>query len=183
MKIAERERDKYQQIWGFPSYSNRSPGLEHVDMFCSIANPRRGASIMDIGAGSGAASSELKSRGFFVRAFDLTHEAWKHPDIPLTTGTIWRDIHGIPDYAYCCDVMEHIPTEFVALSIREILDHCGRAFFSISFLPDQMGALIGQDLHLTVRPFTWWRDLFREMGILLDARDLLGEGIFYVENY
>ena len=45
-----------------------------------------------------------------------------------------------------------------------------------------MGALIGEALHLTVRPFLFWRDLFRELGTLHDARDLIGEGVFCVSR-
>jgi hypothetical protein len=59
------------------------------------------------------------------------------------------------------------------------LNSCGSAFFSISFNQDVMGEMIGEPLHLTVQPFTWWRDTFRELGTLYEARDILGEGIFY----
>jgi len=181
MSIAAKEREKYARAWAIDDYSKFSPGLSHIDMFWSIASPKRGQSLIDVGCGAGAATRALKSRGLSVRGFDLTDTAWDHDDIPLTTGTIWRDLRGGPyDYAYCCDVMEHIPTEFVGLAIERILQVAPKAFFSISFTEDHFGDFVGEALHLTVKPFVWWRDLLRELGIVHEARDLMGEGVFYV---
>jgi hypothetical protein len=78
--------------------------------------------------------------------------------------------------------MEHIPTEFTALAVDRILSAGRDAFFSISFEPDHFGSFLRQPLHLTVRPFEWWLGLMGEVGTVLDARDLMGEGIFHVKR-
>lgn len=176
------ERDKYSDIWSLEAYSRFSPGKLYVDMFWDIAKPERGRSLLDVGAGAGAASRELKNRGLVVRGFDITNEAWKHEDIPLLTGCIWRDlpVGHVCDYVYCCDVMEHLPTEFTALAISEMLKIGARAFYSISFQEDHYGGFVGSALHLTVKPFLWWRDMLRELGTVYEARDLLGDGVFYI---
>jgi len=179
--ITQSESAKYAEIWGYDDYAKFSPGAYYADLFWRIAQPKEGARVLDVGAGSGAATVELKKRGLQVRAFDLTSEAWRHDDIPLLTGTIWRDLPAGPfDYTYCCDVMEHIPTEYVGLSIDRILAVGNRGFFSISFVQDHFGSVIGQPLHLTIKPFLWWVDLFSELGSLIDARDLIENGVFYV---
>lgn len=184
MKITENERSKYARIWEIDQYSQVSPGAIYANMFFDIAQPERGQSLLDVGAGSGAGSRVLKDRGLVVRGFDITDEGWKHSDIPLMTGCIWRDLprNSVPpyDYGYCCDVMEHIPTEFTALAVSEIVRVCNNSFFSISFTNDHFGEFIGEPLHLTVKPFTWWRDMLREVGTVYEARDLLGDGVFYV---
>lgn len=189
MGVSASERDKYTRIWQNPAYHAMSPGQQLVPMFQDIIKDHSyrfqgSISVMDIGAGAGAASRALKDAGFDVSAFDLTSEAWDHDDIPLTTGSVWKDLAGPPrlcDYAYCCDMMEHIPPQFVALSVRNILSVAVHgAFFSISFVPDHFGASIGEPLHLTVQPFTWWRDTLREIGNVEEARDLQGEGIFFL---
>lgn len=180
--ITDIERDKYSDIWSLAEYSICSPGKLYVDMFWDIAKPKLGTSLLDVGAGAGAASRVLKDKGLVVRGFDITNEAWRHTDIPLLTGCIWRDLPrgNAYDYVYCCDVMEHLPTEFTALAINEMLNVGTKAFYSISFQEDHYGDYVGSALHLTVKPFLWWRDMLRELGTVYEARDLLGDGVFYV---
>jgi 2-polyprenyl-3-methyl-5-hydroxy-6-metoxy-1,4-benzoquinol methylase len=183
--ISERERAKYAAIWAMGDYSDNSPGEQMVEMFMRIARPHPGQKVLDIGAGAGAGSRALATRGLAVQAFDLVDAGWNNPAIRLKTGNIWRDLPRFPgryefDFGYCCDVMEHVPTQFVALSIAEMLISCERVFLSISFKQDVHGDAIRDRLHLTIESFTWWRDTLRELGTLLDARDLIGDGVFYV---
>lgn len=179
--IREAEAAKYKKAWGLEAYHQHSPGAHFTDLFYSIAKPVSGQSVIDIGAGDGQGSRILKDRGLIVTAFDLADMGWEHTDIPLRQGCLWRGLGGsLFDYGYCCDVIEHIPTQFVGLAISNILAVCGQAFFSVCFRDDVMGSAIGEPLHLTVKPFAWWRDTFREIGTVMDARDLIGDGIFYV---
>lgn len=182
--ITETEKSKYTQIWQSGAYDGaRTPGLEHVPLFWRIANPQHRQSVIDVGAGSGDACAEFQRRGLRAVGFDITDAGWKQgDDIRLITGSIWNDlpVKAHFDFAYCCDVMEHIPESLVGLSIERIRMAAARCFFSIHFGPDIHGAQIGAPLHLTVKPFVWWRDLFRELGHLADARDLLGHGVFFV---
>lgn len=192
MRIVEHEREKYAQVWGLDSYAEHSPGFSHVDMFWSIAKPQAGQTLLDIGAGSGAASFALKKRGLTVEAFDITSMGFmgvKDPDdcVLFHQGCLWKGLphyphyaHGKYDHGYCCDVMEHIPTQFVGLAVSNILKSCERAFFSISFMRDAHGDAIRDRLHLTVESFSWWRDSLREIGTVFEARDMIGEGIFHV---
>src|SRR3974390_3352699 len=107
MNTTEKERDKYSRIWEFEDYGN-SPGLKWADMCWEIAKPFPNALLIDVGAGSGAATQELKKRGLDVEAFDITGIGWKQNDIRLKLGCLWRDkLDQHFDYAYCCDVMEH----------------------------------------------------------------------------
>lgn len=181
--ISEFERAKYARIWNDDQYSENSPGVEAIPMFEKIMRPKPSDTILDIGAGSGAAARALKARGYSVEAFDLTDAKWQADSgILLHLGSIWSGMPAGFDIGFCCDVMEHIPTQFVALTVREILRSCERAFLSISFLEDGFGERIGMPLHLTVQPFVWWRDTLRECGRVIDARDLIGAGVFHVAN-
>ena len=182
--IASREAAKYGAVWQFPAYHQSSPGAGFADIFMGVTQARRGQSVVDVGAGAGAGSKALRDRGLEVTGFDLTAEAWDQDcGIPLLTGTVWNGIPGAYQYAYCCDMMEHLPTEFVALTVVSILRAAPAAFLSISFNPDEFGpALLGKSLHLTVRPFLWWRDMLREVCQVEEARDLMGDGIFYVRR-
>jgi hypothetical protein len=85
------------------------------------------------------------------------------------------------DHVYCCDVLEHLPTQFTMLAVDQILriTKVG-AYFSVFFEQDGYGPWVGRYLHLTVQPFVWWRDALREMGDVVEARDCHEFGIFYV---
>jgi hypothetical protein len=67
-------------------------------------------------------------------------------------------------YGYCIDVMEHIPTGDVDAVVHNIMASAETVFFQISTVNDKMGSLIGQHLHLTVKPHLWWHRLFWMLG-------------------
>jgi hypothetical protein len=144
--------------------------------------PEAGERVIDFGCGGGEGGKALKELyGLEPTFFDLRNYA----DLsPFIQGSLW---HRIPrrnptwDYGYCCDVMEHLPKQFTMLAVSNMLHACTKGvFFTISFLPDNFGKVIGEPLHLTVEIFQWWRDNLRELGEVIEARDIIGEGVFYV---
>ncbi len=179
--ITESETKKYTQAWNLADYGGEnSTGLDYVDMFFSIAKPQFGARVIDIGSGDGSVSLALKKRGLQVHSFDLVEQEPIN-GIPFHQGCIW---HGLPrgpyDFGFCTDVMEHIPTQFVGLAIDRVLASTPRAFFSVCFKKDVHGDAMRDRLHLTIESFNWWRDTFREVSTVYEARDLIGDGVFYV---
>jgi 2-polyprenyl-3-methyl-5-hydroxy-6-metoxy-1,4-benzoquinol methylase len=164
----------------------------------------KGQTLIDIGTGSGKGAEALCLKGFNVALFDITFDGID-PDLelvqqmPMIPGSLWKDLsyasymakaHSpehftgeLFDWAYCCDVMEHIPTEFTMLCVQNILNIVQYGvFFSISLVPDQFGYFAGEPLHKTVQPFTWWRDNLAELGNVTDARDLGHVGTYLVRT-
>ena len=141
---------------------------------------------MTLGCGSGKAGAEFAKLGLDVTLLDIT-DAGLHPEMearfiqaPLWSHA-WRKYRANGwDYGYCCDVMEHIPTEYVMLTLDRIVSSCRTSWFSIALRPDVFGATIGQPLHLTVRDFEWWRDHLKDVGEVVEARDICGDGIYVV---
>ena len=184
-QIQAKEAAKYAEAWAIPGYLKHSPGEIHSDMFADVTGCEKGQTAIDFGCGAGAGGKALRDRhGLDVTFFDLERYAGC-PD-PFVRGSLW-DERSFParvfDYGYCCDVMEHLPEQFTMLAVKNMLTACAKGIvFSISFLPDHYGKFVGEPLHLTVKPFVWWRDNLREMGNVLDARDFMGEGFFYVTS-
>jgi len=94
------------------------------------------------------------------------------------------------NYGYCVDVMEHIPPDKVDLVLDNILRAANHVFFSISMEPDNCGQLVGEQLHLSIRPYEWWLNKFVERGCAIhwshngrDKSDFMNHCMFYVSDW
>jgi len=184
----EPERDKYQAMWSHDAYHKVSPGLEMVDAFMRVIQPTPGETLIDLGCGDGRAGLAFQTKGLrvtwldFVEVLDEKVDRGRFLNCPIWDYRWTKLFRSNWDYCYCVDVMEHLPQEYTMLSIERIAQACRTAFIAIALLPDVNGQLIGQQLHLTVQPFAWWRDRIASICNLVDARDLCGRGLYLVSK-
>jgi len=188
VSISVSERDTYESMWGaVEGYSRESPGERYLPAFLQMVGSERGT-VLDAGCGTGKAALALEQAGFSVTLCDLTADGivadarhfrferaclWQ---ASLQFG-IWRY-----DYGFCCDVLEHVPTQFTMLAVARLLEACKRGvFLSVSLVPDQYGMWVGKALHQTVQPYEWWLASLGELGEIVEARDLLDVGIYFVK--
>ncbi len=180
--MAELEQTKYEKIWKTPNYAKMSPGKGFVKVFGELAHPQENEGLIDLGCGSGKAGRALAKR-YKLNVTYLDFVQVDKRNKPFIKRVLWKPLpprNPAWSYGYCCDVMEHIPIEYVMLVLENIRKACRHAFFSIANCPDQFGRNIGETLHLTVMPYSWWLGKLQEIGEVIDARDLLNESIFYV---
>lgn len=198
MNLSQVEREKYERVWDIPSYGDFSPGerlVEHFERICHHPLDEADVTIIDFGCGGGKASRLFQEHGFqHVIPVDhtrkgITDDRWEYLRDRFVEANLWHldDVGELLAPApnglrigYCTDVMEHIPIEATMLTIQQIMSHCDQCWFQICTLPDEFGKAIGEPLHVTVMPFTWWRDRLSEFGEIVDARDLMHAGVFYV---
>ena len=185
------ERDRYAEVWGLvDAYHDNCAGEQVLPAFLDLTGPSaRGRHVLDAGCGNGKAALALAAARFRVSLCDLT-DVGLLPEaraaLPFTSACLWQPLtpQGLLrwyDYIYCTDVLEHLPTQYVGLALRNLLDVTSTAaFFSVSTIEDVHGHWVGAPLHQTVQSFVWWRDLFRELGTVEDARDLWTTATFYV---
>lgn len=184
--IGASERALYERAWAVREYATDSPGRAFLPAFLEMAGPELGLcdSVIDAGCGAGAGLEALREAGYARLAGADLVDARQGPPatLPFFEGPLWSIACQPFDWVYCCDVLEHIPEEFTMLVVARLLDACAMgAFFSICLEPDGFGALVGEALHKTVRPFTWWRDRLAELGRIVECRDLLSHGLYLVE--
>ncbi len=195
MTITTLERDKYELLAGaVPQYVNYAPAELFLPVFLELAAPARGATMLDAGCCTGKGGLLLHAKGFDVTLCDLTdaHLIDDAKALPFVQASLWDDLElyargkGHPgrtrfDYVVCCDVLEHIPQEFTMLVLRNLLAVATEGvFLSIALGPDVYGAIIGESLHVTVQPYVWWRDRLAELATVVESRDLLNVGLYYV---
>lgn len=180
------EKEKYKKAWAHDAYRRFAPGEHIVKAYLQQCRPEKGK-LIDFGAGTGRGAYALYKRGFDVTMIDiadncLDEDVREEIGHRLVIANLWEPM-DMPRAAegYCTDVMEHIPTDKVEAVIENITSMTDRAFFHICLREDHFGKELDEHLHLTVKPFTWWRDLISEYADIRDGRDLINNGWFYCD--
>lgn len=139
--------------------------MDGVDLFVRAFPDAEGV-IIDMGCGTGRAAALLnKLEGMSVILIDharncLDDDVKTELDHRFQKACLWKLPSYIDpaEYIFCCDVMEHIPEERVDMVLRNIAARCLiGGIFKISTVKDSMGqAIVGEPLHLTIKPAKWW---------------------------
>lgn len=178
-RIADTERALYEDAWSLPQYRKWSPGLDAVPRFLRLTGAAPPATVLDFGCGAGVAGADLLHRGFRATLVDQTDAGIADPTLPFLPHCLWRPWTGPhADYGFCVDVLEHIPTELTALTIARMVAAVDVLYLELATVPDGCGVLVGQTLHKTVQPFTWWLALCRELATVSSGLDLLDRAVF-----
>ena len=171
--MQELEKKKYEEIWRHPQYRVFSPGFYFAENFLNHfkAQMSPGESIIDFGCGTGKAGFFFFLQGFEVHMVDIAMNCLDEsianflslhpPRIDFLQACLWELPEALEktDWIYCCDVLEHIPTQHVDDVLFQIAQRCKKGgFLEITLEQDSLGALIGQELHLTVRSKEWWME-------------------------
>lgn len=160
------ERAKYERAWSVPEYRHACHSLQlwegRRDLF-----PKIFASAVDLGAGSGRLFAAWNDAGVDAWAFDIADNCLD-PGVAarwgqkLRVGCLWTMEWGRRfNLGICTDVMEHIPPERVAETLRRIAACCDEVLFKIAHSPNQLG---GEVLHLTLQPWPWWIQQMNAVG-------------------
>lgn len=172
------EAAKYRAMWERPEYREVAPGEAAALMFLQQARMPADADVIDFGCGTGRGALMIALLGRAkVLMLDFADNCLDE-DVRNATKTqgdrlrfeiadLTQTIKHHAAYGYCTDVLEHIPTEDVQTVLRNILAAAEHVFFQISCVDDKLGALIGEPLHLTVRPASWWLQQLTDLGAVV----------------
>jgi len=159
-ELYRSERRKYERMHAVPGYS-LGPGETHVKTFLNFINP--GESVIDFGCGTGDAARKLADLGHPVALVDIVKDPLRASH-GLVDRFFEASLHDLPaelpraDWGFCCDVMEHLPEDWIPAALAGMKAKVNKIFFAISGSPDGWGHHINDTLHLTVKPCEWWPD-------------------------
>lgn len=192
MNLTQQETELYEEVHELENYSRMSPGEKYLDIFLENAPLIPPTTVLDAGCASGKAGLALSKLGYEVTLADITDTGLieEAKSLPFKKVNLWKSIpaqvenlEGQFDYILCCDVLEHIPTQFTLLVIDQMLRVAKNGLFlSISTQPDWFGTWVGKALHQTIQPYEWWKDSISEVGTLVDSRDLIKTSVFFVKR-
>ena len=185
------ELSKYEKVWKHEQYRKVAPGEHSVELFMQIAKPRNTDTVIDFGCGTGRGGFKISQHGPTVRLLDFTDNCLDEEVRKSLNGHVRFENHDLTEkptdfgkYGYCTDVMEHIPTEDVKNVLKNIVSSARYVFFQISCEPDRLGELIGETLHLTVQPYSWWKERLEELKCnILWSHDAETHCLFYVSAW
>ncbi|QGH72952.1 MAG: protein of unknown function DUF115 [Siphoviridae sp. ctdEk19] len=174
------EQGKYERMWSFPQYRRVAPGELLIDRFLALLPPA--SRVIDFGCGTGRAALRMHQAGHRVVAIDFAANC-RDPEAQEVSFLQWDLTDPLPihaEFGYCTDVLEHIPPGQVEAVVHNLLNAADTVFFQISTVPDALGELIGQPLHLTVRPADWWAQLFARLGAKVEQFEVQPEAVIFL---
>lgn len=176
-QIEKEEKEKYSNLWK----TDYIPSQSAIPLADYISQFNKNWKLLDIGCGNGITAGLLRKKGFNCFGVDITLDGIKDKEC-FYEAPAWR----LPfednefDFTFSTDVLEHLPTDLVDKTIKEIFRvtkiktfHCIATFFVST---DVKGGVI---LHQTVKPIKWWREKFERLNAkkldlkVMDRKDFL----------
>jgi Protein of unknown function DUF115 len=176
------EKDKYRLMYASESYREESPGERQVPLIMELLKPE--GKIIDFGCGTGRAGVALAKHGLSPFLIDFADNCRDEEavSLPFLEWDMTQPIPQTAKFGMCCDVMEHIPPDDVAVVIENIMASAEQVFFMISTIQDMWGEMIGCELHLTVKPHAWWKAMFDKYQVTFE-QDAGIASLFIVKRY
>lgn len=192
VKVRPIEKEIYRQLWDREEYRLVAPGESCAQVFCVQARPPKGSSVIDFGCGTGRGGLLLALLGgldvtmvdFAANCLDADIKSMLEKQshaLRFVEADLTKTLPMAATYGFCTDVLEHIPPAQVDAVLNNVLRASQHCFFQISTVDDVCGALVGHQLHLSIHPYAWWLEKFRERDALVHwSQDNGDTCLFYV---
>jgi len=131
--------------------------LQHQKRIGQFIKDTNSKTLLDFGCG----------RGDAYRSPHKVYHQWglSRKDVTLYDPAFNRD-NALPtgkfDMVICSDVLEHVPEDEVDAFVARLFSYAKRGVWaSVCCRPAKKTFPDGTNLHVTVRPFEWWDEKFR----------------------
>lgn len=161
------EEDKYVRAWKEDKYRINSPGMRIIELAFKELGMKSGETVIDFGCGCGRPAKWFQNQGLIVSAVDIAHNCLDPGlinELDFVIANLWDLPPMYAKYGYCTDVMEHIPPNYVDITLKNIKRSCDKVFFQIAtFKHNFRTNTFNEELHLTVMPAGWWKEKLEDL--------------------
>ena len=127
-----------EEIWGWASPAGRRRAERRAQLFIDFGGIAPGASVLEMGCGTGEFTQRVATAGANLVAVDLSQEllAKARDRVPVATRLIRGDAQMLPfpaetfDVVYGCSILHHLDLEKALTEVRRLLRPRGRLVFS-----------------------------------------------------
>lgn len=129
--------------------------LRYADDIGSVIRKHGAQTLLDYGAGGGDA---------YYRPHSIQHQ-WNLPR-PVLYDPAFPEHDELPNEVFdgviCSDVLEHVEQAFVGSVVRDLFSHASKFVWAsvCCRAAKKWFPQTGQNMHVTVQPFDWWRNRF-----------------------
>ena len=163
--LKQTEREKYTEVWNRPEARLQSPAMrDHFTEIKAWAEQHNLNKLVDFGAGSGVLDLALNKAGYKVHMIDLVPNCLNQEvrsalceTLTFEEACLWENNEYHADGVICIDMLEHLPTEHVPAVVNLIHSTAPHGFCNAALFTHTVA---GKELHLTLKPPTWWVELF-----------------------
>lgn len=167
---AQIEDDKYS--WLHEHGYGEGPVQATLDWAKPLLKPF--STVVDLGCGAATARLHLDYERYVgidiaSRQIAMLDESCSDSSSFFLHGNLEDlDLSEHFDLAICIDVLEHIPvTRLLPAVLDRIVAIADQLVVSVSTVPSGHLSEDGENLHLTVRGFKWWRRLFKGRAVVI----------------
>lgn len=160
------EDAKYSELYD-NHYREGDPGFIRIN-YCARYVDFHDKTIIEFGCGRGQLRQRLPHNGYFgvdvASVLIKEAENWKANEIFVHADIRWFQTKHKYDISISMDVLEHIEEHSVDSVIKNIVDAGEICILGISCRPAVIDSPTGENLHLTVKPPSWWAKKIRKHG-------------------
>ena len=169
--LQAQEKSKYHKMWQQSEYGMTSPVMRYVDGILEYAKQNYCKTILDAGCGNGKFMQRAIEDGFDIIGIDISLNGLINEPYNLVPLCIEAPLHQLEcekkDLVVCCDVLEHVPQEWLKDTLKALSKACKKGFmFSICITDDHFGSLIGEKLHISLLSIEDWIDLIKQFFVV-----------------
>ena len=170
-EVEKKEKAEAEKVWEKEGYRITSPGYVCLIAFIQHFKDEiiKGGSISDFGCGPGLTAQTFLQLGLQVNLVDIAENCLQDniyaltllekEKLKFTRACLWALPEDFPktDWIYCADVLEHLPEDKVLPSLEAMAKRTAKGgYLQICTVDDNYSSIIGEELHLTIKPKDWW---------------------------